>query len=162
MGRRWWCACGEPTLWVSDTFARHNSQHLLDPYSATHFLHGIMFYALVWTLARRSSHSTRMSLALLLETLWEIAENSSFVIDRYRQETGSVLYYGDTIVNSVADLGLCAAGYLFASRVKASVSVACLFLTEMVLVLTIHDSLIINIWLLTWPTPALKAWQLGQ
>ena len=35
-GHRWWCKCGEPSLWVSDTRSMHNSQHLLDPYSFSH------------------------------------------------------------------------------------------------------------------------------
>src|SRR5438270_7721416 len=52
-GRRWWCACGEPYLWVSDVWSSHNSQHLFDPYSFTHILHGLVFCGvLAWAAPR--------------------------------------------------------------------------------------------------------------
>ncbi len=44
-GRIWFCACGEFRLWISDVNGAHNSQHLLDPYSLTHLLHGVLFAA---------------------------------------------------------------------------------------------------------------------
>ena len=48
MGRNWWCEARDVSPWASDIGGRHNSQHLSDPYSFTHFLHGIGFYWLLW------------------------------------------------------------------------------------------------------------------
>src|SRR5688572_6286362 len=39
-GRSWWCSCDQFFLWAGDIWSSHNSQHLLDPYSFTHVLHG--------------------------------------------------------------------------------------------------------------------------
>src|SRR5436190_15965626 len=75
-GRRWWCACGSPALWTSDAWGPHNSQHLLDPYSFSHVSHGVLFYGLLWLVARRLAPDWRFLLAVALEAGWEMAENS--------------------------------------------------------------------------------------
>jgi hypothetical protein len=54
MGRAWWCRAGDTGLWSGEVFSRHNSQHLVDPYTFTHVLHGVAFYALV---ARVPAHA---------------------------------------------------------------------------------------------------------
>jgi hypothetical protein len=65
-GRRWWCACGRPDLWWGDTRSAHNSQHLFDPYSFTHILHGVVFYGLLSRLAPRLSLAWRFWAAVTL------------------------------------------------------------------------------------------------
>jgi hypothetical protein len=64
---------------------RHTSQHVFDPYSLTHVLHGILFFWLTNLLFRRLSLSSQFSLAILAEAAWEILENSNAVIEHYRQ-----------------------------------------------------------------------------
>ena len=63
-GQRWWCRCGRPSLWSGDIQSGHNSQHLLDPYSFTHALHGLIFFALLRPLAGKLGFGTRLVLAL--------------------------------------------------------------------------------------------------
>jgi hypothetical protein len=46
-GRSWWCACGQAFLWTSEADGPHTSQHLLDPYSLTHVLHGVLLCGLI-------------------------------------------------------------------------------------------------------------------
>jgi hypothetical protein len=55
-------------------------------------------------------------LAVGIEAVWEIFENSSFIIDRYRQSRAYAGYAGDTIVNSVGDILSMMLGYLFTMR----------------------------------------------
>src|SRR5580704_6572024 len=83
-GHRWWCACGQPSLWTSDAHGPHNSQHLLDPYSFSHVSHGILLYGLLWLVARRVPVKWRFCLAVAVEIGWEVVENSNIVIDRFR------------------------------------------------------------------------------
>jgi hypothetical protein len=53
-----------------------------------------------------------------IEAAWEIFENSSFVINRYRLNRAYTGYAGDTIVNSVGDILSMMLGYLFTMRFR--------------------------------------------
>src|SRR4051794_21423960 len=83
-GRRWWCRCGLPFLWSVGVRSPHTSQHLADPYTWTHVLHGLIFYALLRPLGRWVGAGKRLILAVSLEALWEVVENSPMVVERYR------------------------------------------------------------------------------
>jgi hypothetical protein len=160
MGRRGFCEAGDLRIWSSDIYSEHNSQHLLDPYTFTHVLHGIGFYALLWlTMGRWTSAATRGIVMVGLESLWEIIENTETVIGRYREGTIALGYYGDSIVNSMGDILACAAGYLIAFLIPAWASVAVVLAVEMILVLWIRDSLLLNIIMLIHPIEAIRTWQ---
>lgn len=115
-GRLWICACGRVLLWAGDIWSSDNSQHLLDPYSFTHVLHGFVFFWLVAWLAPKLAPGWQFWLALLIEAAWEVAENSAAVIDRYRETTIALGYNGDTVINSLADIVLCGVGFWLARR----------------------------------------------
>jgi len=162
-GRIWWCKWDAPyLLWSSDAWSKHSSQHLFDPYSFTHLLHGLLFYAASFLIFRR-----RLSLAWLLfitvfaESGWEILENSKAVIERYRTATFSLDYFGDSIANSFGDVLSCAAGFLVAHKLAFWRSLFLFALVEIILIFTIRDSLLINIIMLIHPIEAIKAWQTG-
>jgi len=162
-GRIWWCKWDAPyLLWSSDAWSKHSSQHLFDPYSFTHLLHGLLFYAASFLIFRR-----RLSLAWLLfitvfaESGWEILENSKAVIERYRTATFSLDYFGDSIVNSFGDILSCTAGFLVAHKLAFWRSLFLFALVEIILIFTIRDSLLINIIMLIHPIEAIKAWQTG-
>src|SRR4051812_10685243 len=78
-GRLWWCACGQPNLLWGDTNSSHNSQHLFDPYSLTHVLHGVLFYWLLPRALPRMPLAWRFCLAVTLEAGWEVFENTELV-----------------------------------------------------------------------------------
>lgn len=161
-GRLWICACGQIYLWVSDTWSSDNSQHWLDPYSFTHLLHGLVFFCLLaWGLPRLSL-LWRLWLAILIEALWEVVENSELVIQRYREATAALGYQGDTVINSLGDILVCGVGFWLAFYLGFRRSLALFVITEIVLTLWIRDSLILNIIMLIYPIEAIKAWQLGQ
>jgi hypothetical protein len=159
MGRVWWCGCGSwsPVSW--DIWSRHNSQHLVDPYTFTHVQHGLVFYAMLRLVVGERWLAWRAVGAVLIEAAWEVLENTPMVIERYREATVSLDYYGDSVLNSVADLGACAVGFLLASRLPTRVAVAGFVLTEVVLMLWIRDSLLLNVLMLLWPIGAIREWQ---
>jgi len=159
-GRRWWCPAGDLSPWSWDIWSQHNSQHLVDPYSFTHILHGVLEFWLLRLLFPRLKLAWRLFLAVLIESSWEIAENSSYVINRYREETISLAYFGDSIINSLSDIVCCATGFTIAYKLRFWRSLALFLITETVLIFWIHDSLIINIIMLLYPIEAIKHWQM--
>ena len=161
LGRLFFCAtCGQFAVWVGDTCSSSTSQQLFDPYSFTHVLHGFLFFWLVALLFRRLPAAWQLWLALSLEAAWEVFENTKFVIDKYRTETAALGYTGDTIVNSLGDLACALAGFLLARQLGVRRSLIVFALVELVLILWIRDSLLLQILMLLRPVEALKSWQM--
>src|SRR5947209_11006775 len=92
MGRHPICTCGTIDLWVGARDSPKTSQMPLDWYSLSHIVHGLLFYAGLWLIARRTPVEWRFLAALAIEAAWEVLENSPFVIDRYRTATAAVGY----------------------------------------------------------------------
>lgn len=160
MGRHWWCQAADVRIFNIDIVTEHNSQHLFDPYTLTHVLHGILLYFFLWLLVGKQTTAVfRGVLALGLESAWEVFENTSFVIERYRENTIALGYYGDSIVNSIGDISAAMAGYALAMLVPAWASLASFVAIEGLLLWTIHDSLLLNILMLIWPLEQIKEWQ---
>src|SRR3954465_6310510 len=84
MGRNPICTCGAVDLWVGGRDSPRTSQMLADWYSFSHIVHGFIFYAALWLVARRWPIEWRFLIALLIEASWEVTENTPMVIDRYR------------------------------------------------------------------------------
>src|SRR6476646_4031236 len=79
MGRNPICTCGTVELWVGQRDSAKTSQMLADWYSLSHIVHGLLFYAILWLVARRWPIETRFVAALLVESAWEVIENTPFV-----------------------------------------------------------------------------------
>ena len=159
-GRVFLCTCGHFAIWTSDTCSSNTSQQLLDPYSFTHVLHGFLFFWLIALLFRRLNSSWQVCLALLLEGAWEIFENTPFVIDKYRTETAALGYTGDTIVNSFGDLMCALVGFMIARKLGLRWSLIVFVLVEIVLIVWIRDSLLLQILMLVRSVEAIKLWQM--
>jgi len=160
-GRRFFCACGEIRVWSGDVCSSSNSQQLFDPYSFTHILHGFVLFWLIALLLRgRLSKSWQFVLAIALEAAWELVENTHFVIDRYRAETAALGYQGDTIINSFGDLACAVAGFLVARQLGLRWSIVAFILVEALLTIWIHDSLILQLLMLSHPVEGIKLWQM--
>lgn len=160
-GRVWWCQAGDYSPWSWDIWTTHNSQHILDPYAFTHVLHGILEFWLLGLVFNRMPVSWRLVLAVAIESIWEVAENSPFIIERYRTVTLSLDYFGDSIINSLADIAFCTIGFAIAYGIRFWKSLALFIATEAILVLWIRDSLIINIIMLICPNETIKIWQMA-
>lgn len=159
-GRLWLCACGRLSVWAGNICSADNSQQFFDPYSFTHLLHGFLYCWLLAWLAPRLTAQWQLWLAVAVEALWEVCENSSFVIQRYREATAALGYQGDTIVNSIGDILSCALGFMLARRLGFRRSLALFVAVEVVLLYWIRDSLMLEILILLHPVNAIRAWQL--
>jgi Protein of unknown function (DUF2585) len=159
MGRPPICACGEVNLW--GTAGPQQSQMLADWYSASHIVHGFLFYAALHVAARGWSVERRFLVAVLIEATWEIVENTPLVIERYREATIALGYSGDSIVNNLSDIGMMALGFLAARKLPVWASVAAVVALEIVPLIVIRDNLTLNVWMLLAPNDSIRAWQAG-
>jgi hypothetical protein len=161
MGRNPICTCGSIDLWVGARDSPKTSQMLADWYSLSHIVHGLLFFALLWLVARRWSVGTRFLAALLVESLWEVIENTPLVIDRYRETTAALGYSGDSVINSVSDILMMCVGFLVARKLPVWASLLLLIVLEIVPLFVIRDNLALNILNLIAPNAAIAAWQAG-
>ncbi len=161
LGRVWWCEAGDYLPWSWQVMSRHNSQHLIDPYSFTHLLHGILEFWLIGLVFHKVPLAWRFVIAIFIESSWEVVENTNHIINRYREVTISLDYYGDSILNSLADIVACGLGFLIAYKIRLWWSLAVFVLMEVILLFWIRDSLLLNILMLICPVDAVKQWQSG-
>jgi len=159
MGREPICPCGTVKLWHGDIWSAENSQHLTDWYAPSHVLHGLLFYLALHWLRPRLRLGPRLVLSTLVEVGWEVLENTDAMIDRYRETTISLGYYGDSVINSTVDVAAMWVGFLIAARAPVWASVALFFLAEIWVGLAIRDGLVLNVIMLLWPVQAILDWQ---
>ena len=165
MGRPPICTCGYIELWHGQVQSAGNSQHIADWYAPSHFTHGLIMAGVAWLLWSKwkvfGGRPARWALpiAVAVESLWEISENTPAVIDRYREATAAFGYTGDSVLNSAADIGWMVLGFLLALRLPAWASVALGLFLELLALWAIRDNLTLNIVMLLYPIDAIREWQ---
>ncbi len=158
-GRTLWCSCRSLLPWSFEVMSLHNSQHLVDWYTPSHVLHGILLYWVCSLFFKKLSIQRRFLVVLLFEAVWEYLENSPFIIDRYRSATIALDYYGDSILNSLSDYFSCAIGFLLARTLAVRTSIAFCLVAELTTLWFIRDNLTLNIIMLLWPIEEVRQWQ---
>jgi hypothetical protein len=148
-------------IWHGVTMNSENSQHLSDWYSPSHVIHGFILYAMLWPFARKMVAGWRLAVATLVEATWEVVENTDAVINRYREATISLDYYGDSVINSTFDMLFMIGGFLLAARLPVWVTIAAAVVLELFVGWAIRDNLTLNVIMLLWPLEAIREWQAG-
>lgn len=147
-------------LWTG-AWSPHTSQWIADPYSTSHVLHGVFFYWLLLPLGRWFLPGTRLIAAMMIESSWELLENSPIIIERYRANTASLDYFGDSILNSNSDILCAMIGFWIAWRFGWKWMIALILAVELLMLYFVRDNLTLNILMLIYPSEAIKHWQMG-
>ncbi len=159
------CECGEVKLWHGQINDAGNSQHISDWYTPSHIIHGMIFYALGWLMFSKwgwgGANGVRwgLPLAVLLESAWEVLENTQMVIERFRSVTANFGYSGDSVLNSFADICWMGFGFYLAMRLPVRVTIALAVIGEVIAAWVVRDNLTLNVIMLVFPIDAIAEWQ---
>ncbi|MEK7185704.1 MAG: DUF2585 family protein [Patescibacteria group bacterium] len=168
LGRTFLGPDGQFGWWSNDIYSITNSQRVADVYSLSHIIHGILFFAFLWLVACRLTTRClpvkyRFLIAMLIEAGWEILENSAVIINRYREATIALGYTGDSVLNSLADVGMAALGFLIAFLSvrfsKIWLSIALIIIFELGTLWWVRDNLTLNVLMLVHPLESVRTWQ---
>ena len=160
MGRIWICSCGTIHLWVGDIWSSELSQQVFDWYTFSHIVHGFLFYGLLRLAAPRLPVLARLAIAVGIEVTWEIAENSPWVIEAYRQQALAAGYTGDSILNSLMDNVSMMTGFAIARFFSWKATLAVALALEIGAAALVHDNLTLNVLNFVHRFPAIEAWQM--
>lgn len=145
--------------WDGNIHGSENSQRVADAYTFSHIIHGMAFYAFLWWVARKVPMRYRFVIALVMEALWELLENSPIIIDRYRATAIAQGYVGDSVLNSISDIGWAGLGFIITKYSKIWVTVALIVVMELGCLFWIRDNLTLNIVMLAYPVESINTWQ---
>ena len=155
------CTCGYVKLWEGVILGAGNSQHLMDWYTFSHIIHGIIFYALLTYFFPKMSVWARLLIATGIEAAWEILENTPMVINHYREQALAQGYTGDSSINSISDTLMMMLGFILARKWAVWAVIALALFLELWVAYEIRDNLTLNITNLLHQFDFISAWQSG-
>jgi hypothetical protein len=165
MGRVAICKCGAVEIWHGTVHDSGNSQHLTDWYTPSHVIHGFIFYGAAWLFGylrgRQLPVGVMLLVALGVECIWEVLENTDMTIQRYRATNIALDYYGDSVLNSVSDIAAMVLGFFLARLWPVWLTLAVALSLEVFVGYMIRDNLILNVIMLLHPIDAINQWQAG-
>lgn len=164
-----------PFVWK--TFGPENSIHFTDPYSFLHFESGLLSY-LLWGWWGNPGTPVQFEgpimttlwqdyggliLGLAVAFLWEVLENSDYIINLYNRDLRSAFYKGDSAINIFGDILSLGVAYniakIFGSLGLYWVPAVWFVMSEVFCALTFRDSLLLSIIATVAPQDFISKWQ---
>jgi len=130
--------------WNPSTLLSHNSQHVTDLYSSLHAVSGAALYFLVRQLRPAWPVQLRLLLVIACSGVWEIVENTPWVIALFNDPESPGAYGGDSIVNALSDTAFVALGFLAAHSLPRWLIISAGVIAEVGVALMIHDGFVLG------------------
>lgn len=130
--------------WNGSTVSAHNSQHLTDFYSVLHVISGAALYFLAGAVRPAWPVHRRLLVAVACSGVWEVVENTPFVIALFNDSESLNVYAGDSIINALSDTGFVALGFLAAHSFPRWLIVTGGVLAEIGMTVMIHDGFVLG------------------
>ena len=144
LGRSFLPAAVPLEWWSASTLADHNSQHLTDYYSALHAISGAALYFVArWVCPLWPLHK-RLLMVLACSGVWELVENTPWVIALFNDSGSLSVYRGDSIVNALSDTAFVALGFIAAHLWPRWFLVTAAVMAEISVAVMIHDGFILG------------------
>lgn len=131
-------------IWNGSTLSAHNSQHLMDFYSALHAMSGAALYFAARRLRPAWPLHRRLLTVIACSGLWEIIENTPWVIALFNDPGGLHVYRGDSIVNALSDTAFVALGFMAAHQMPRWFIIAAGAMAEVGVAIVIHDGFVLG------------------
>jgi len=156
----WW------PLYVKEWYTPKASAHMFDPYSFCLVVAGL-FLHLLWGTDSLDTWVIGFVAAVALELVWELIGNTPLVLKRIRNNNGACgEYIGDSIQNILGDLVSCALGYVLGTVFAAVefwwISLIWIVASEVLCIVYMRDSLVLNLTTLLVHNDKLRQWQLAK
>lgn len=153
------CTCGEVKLWIGSIFDSGNSQHIADWYTLSHILHGVLIAFLGRLLFPRISFEALFLTAIVTGIGWEVIEHTDWVLEAFRATTVNQGYYGDSVLNAVADYIFMMIGFFSAYMLRNGIVISGIAALELSAAFIARDSLALSTLMLIYPVEAVESWQ---
>lgn len=156
----WW------PLYVKEWYTPKASAHMFDPYSFCLVVAGLLLH-LLWGTDSLDTWVIGFVAAIALELVWELIGNTPLVLKRIRDNNGACgEYIGDSIQNILGDLVSCALGYVLGTVFAAAefwwISLLWIVASEVLCIVYMRDSLVLNLATLLVHNDKLRQWQLAK
>lgn len=144
LGRKVYPPSGVLMFWSGDLGPGGNSQHLSDWYSFLHVSFGIALFLAVDAMKPGWHLTSKLAATVAGSGVWEAVENTPFVISLFVDPNLPGAYHGDSVVNSLGDMGFAIGGFLLASVLPVRVSLIVIAVIEVVVGVSIGDGLVLG------------------
>lgn len=144
LGRPLTCECGTVALWDGDPHSPGSSQQFADWYSALHVIFGIGLFLALHRARPRWPTGWLLLTTLASSAVWEIAENTPFIIALFGQAVGAPAYHGDSVLNAVGDTVFVTAGFLAARVLPLPATIGLALLLEVAIATAISDGFVLG------------------
>ena len=130
-------------LYIDKPDDKFTSLSLFDIYSFTHISHGMILFVILNYIFKEKKISM-LFITLGWGILWEIIENTDYVLNKYRKN--NILqrdYFGDSLINSIGDIFSAFVGFVIAWNFP-DYAIPMVCASEILLYIKMKDNLLTN------------------